>query len=102
MPKPWVVSQEKCGTRREPWSPTLTLRSPTSPPTPFVPYKPTVDGIFSVPSLIPGIYTVKVQATGFMTHIRTNVEVQVQQDMRLNFTLHAGQGRKPRRKGRRN
>jgi hypothetical protein len=34
-----------------------------------------VDGIFLVPSLIPDIYTVKVEATGFRTSIRSNIEL---------------------------
>jgi hypothetical protein len=48
-------------------------------------------GIYSFPNLIPGIYSVKVAATGFDTIVKTNIELQVQQTARLDFTLAVGQ-----------
>src|SRR3569833_4250783 len=48
-------------------------------------------GDYSFPSLPPGVYTVKVQKQGFKTVESTNVRVQVQQPVRLDFTLEVGQ-----------
>ena len=48
-------------------------------------------GIYSVPSLPPGRYQVKVTASGFDTALRTNIELQVQQTARVVFTLTVGQ-----------
>ena len=36
------------------------------------------DGIYTFPSLIPGTYTVKVEASGFQVMVRSNIELQVQ------------------------
>jgi len=48
-------------------------------------------GIYSFPNLIPGTYQVKVAATGFETVVKTNIELQVQQTARVDFTLAVGQ-----------
>jgi hypothetical protein len=49
------------------------------------------DGLYVFPSLIPGAYDVSVQANGFRAETRTNVELQVQQTARVDFTLEVGQ-----------
>ena len=48
-------------------------------------------GIYSFPNLIPGVYQVKVTATGFSPITKTNIELQVQQTARVDFTLALGQ-----------
>jgi hypothetical protein len=48
-------------------------------------------GIYTFPSVPPGTYHVKTEHTGFKTAVVANVEVQVQQTVRLDFTLQLGQ-----------
>jgi hypothetical protein len=48
------------------------------------------EGIFSMPALLPGIYAIKVEKTGFASQIRNNVELQVAQVLRLDFALQPG------------
>ena len=48
-------------------------------------------GIYSFPALNPGTYQVKVEASGFQSMTRSNVELQVQQTARVDFTLIIGQ-----------
>src|SRR5258708_5299526 len=48
-------------------------------------------GVYSFPGLIPGMYQVKVAAPGFETMVKTNIELQVQQTARIDFTLVVGQ-----------
>jgi hypothetical protein len=48
-------------------------------------------GDYSFPSLPPGIYNVKVEHQGFKIAASNNVQVQVQQTLRLDFTLEVGQ-----------
>src|SRR5712692_2468989 len=48
-------------------------------------------GIYGFPSLVPGTYQVKVEAPGFQPMVRTNIELQVQQTARVDFTLTIGQ-----------
>src|SRR5712691_9759376 len=48
-------------------------------------------GIYSFPALVPGPYQVKVEATGFQSAVRSNIELQVQQTARVDFTLTVGQ-----------
>ena len=43
------------------------------------------------PGLIPGIYQVKVVVTGFETMVKTNIELQVHETARIDFTLSVGQ-----------
>src|SRR3954453_16156946 len=48
-------------------------------------------GIYSFPALVPGIYSVKIEASGFQPVLRNNVELQVQQTARIDFTMAVGQ-----------
>ena len=48
-------------------------------------------GDYSFPSVPPGVYNVKAEHTGFKLVTSRNVEVQVQQSVRLDFTLEVGQ-----------
>ena len=48
-------------------------------------------GIYSFPALVPGPYQVKVEAPGFQSAVRSNIELQVQQTARVDFTLVVGQ-----------
>ena len=43
-------------------------------------------GIYSFPGLIPGTYQVKAAAGGFQTAVTNNIELQVQQTARVDFT----------------
>jgi hypothetical protein len=47
-------------------------------------------GDYSLPSLSPGIYTVKVEHPGFKTATTTDVKVEVQQSVRLDVSLQLG------------
>src|SRR5437016_2123900 len=47
-------------------------------------------GIYSFPSLVPGLYSVKVALPGFQPVARS-IELQVQQTARVDFTLAVGQ-----------
>ncbi len=53
--------------------------------------KTNADGIYSFPDLVPGTYQVKVEAAGFDTVVKTNIELQVQQTARVDFSLAVGQ-----------
>src|SRR6266581_6383029 len=48
-------------------------------------------GVYNIPSLTPGLYTVKVEAQGFQSAVRSAVELQVQQTARIDFQLQVGQ-----------
>jgi Carboxypeptidase regulatory-like domain len=48
-------------------------------------------GIYSFPDLTPGIYQERVVASGFATIVKTNIELQVQQTARVDFSLSVGQ-----------
>jgi hypothetical protein len=48
-------------------------------------------GIYSFPALIPGTYQVRVEASGFQPVVRSNIDLQVQQTARIDFTLSVGQ-----------
>jgi hypothetical protein len=48
-------------------------------------------GDYTFPSVPPGFYNVKVEHQGFKTYSSNKVEVQVQQTVRLDFTLQIGQ-----------
>jgi hypothetical protein len=48
-------------------------------------------GIYSFPSLPPGKYDIRVEKPGFKADTSKQVEVQVQQTVRLDFTLQVGQ-----------
>jgi len=47
-------------------------------------------GNYSFPALQPGVYNVRVEASGFRTEVRTSVELQVQQAARIDFQLNVG------------
>src|SRR5215469_9941198 len=44
-------------------------------------------GVYSFPSLQPGVYNLRVEQTGFRAAVENNVELQVQQTARVDFTL---------------
>jgi hypothetical protein len=48
-------------------------------------------GDYSFPSLPPGVYNIKVERQGFKTAESENINVQVQQTVRLDFALQLGQ-----------
>src|SRR5438552_9833772 len=48
-------------------------------------------GGYGLPSVPPGFYNVKVEHQGFKAAVANGVEVQVQQTVRLDFTLTVGQ-----------
>ena len=47
-------------------------------------------GSYVFPTLLPGIYNVKVDLQGFQSKVRNAVELQVQQTARLDFSLELG------------
>ncbi len=47
-------------------------------------------GIYTLPAMPPGAYNVKVEMKGFGAQVRNNVELQVSQVARLDFTLNVG------------
>ena len=49
------------------------------------------DGLYTFAALPPGVYNLKVEHPGFKVANTTNVELQVQQTVRLDFTLQLGQ-----------
>ena len=49
------------------------------------------EGLYTFGSVPPGVYNIKIEHPGFKTVTSTNVEVQVQQSVRLDFTLEVGQ-----------
>jgi hypothetical protein len=48
-------------------------------------------GVYSFPSLVPGLYNIKVEKQGFRTITQTSIELQVQQTARMDFALQVGQ-----------
>jgi len=50
-------------------------------------------GVYRFPSLVPGHYSVKVEADGFKPVVRSGIEVQVQQMARIDFALQLGSER---------
>src|SRR5258705_749134 len=51
----------------------------------------TGEGLYDFNAVPPGVYNVRVEHPGFRTVTSTNVEVQVQQSVRLDLTLQVGQ-----------
>src|SRR3954468_23485870 len=51
----------------------------------------TDSGDYTFPAVPPGSYTVKVEKTAFKSASTTDVQVQIQQTVRLDFTLQVGQ-----------
>src|SRR5262245_4680619 len=48
-------------------------------------------GVYSFPSLQPGIYSVRVEKVGFQSQVRSGIELQVQAVARIDFRLDVGQ-----------
>src|SRR6202521_5405471 len=48
-------------------------------------------GEYNAPNLIPGIYTVRIEANGFQTLNRENVEIEVGREVRVDLTPRPGQ-----------
>src|SRR4051812_15371594 len=48
-------------------------------------------GEYAPPSPPPGTYTVKAEKPGFKTLVRSQVEIQVQENARIDFELQIGQ-----------
>src|SRR5450432_3327636 len=48
-------------------------------------------GVYSFPSLAPGIYLLRAEKTGFKTVVRNEIELQVQQAARIDIELPIGQ-----------
>ena len=51
----------------------------------------TDSGDYTFPSVLPGFYSVKAEHPGFKAAVTNNLEVQVQQAVRLDMTLQVGQ-----------
>jgi hypothetical protein len=49
------------------------------------------EGIYSFPSLFPGVYALKVEQQGFKSVLRDSLELQVQQVARIDVSLEIGQ-----------
>src|SRR5436190_1241446 len=47
-------------------------------------------GIYSVPSLVPGLYEVRAENTGFKSGVRRGVELEVGAVARINFAMEVG------------
>jgi len=48
-------------------------------------------GVYSLPSLQPGVYNIRVEKQGFKVMAQNNVRLEVQQNARLDFELSVGQ-----------
>jgi hypothetical protein len=48
-------------------------------------------GDYTIPNVRPGRYKVSAQVTGFSTSVNSNVNVQIQQTTRVDFSLSPGQ-----------
>jgi hypothetical protein len=49
------------------------------------------EGLYAFPALLPGAYSVKVDKTGFKTFTQSNIEVQVQAQVRVDINMQLGQ-----------
>src|SRR5262249_925017 len=47
--------------------------------------------VYAIPSLQPAVYNLKVEMPGFRTLIRNDLELEVQQTARVDFTMQVGQ-----------
>jgi len=48
-------------------------------------------GVYDVPALVPGFYSISVEVNGFKTEVRNHIELQVQEAARLDFVMQVGQ-----------
>ncbi len=48
-------------------------------------------GLYTIANLVPGVYEVKVSATGFSTDVQSGLTLAVGQQLQLNFGLRVGQ-----------
>ncbi|MEO8663295.1 MAG: carboxypeptidase-like regulatory domain-containing protein, partial [Bryobacteraceae bacterium] len=48
-------------------------------------------GFYTFPAMVPGVYNLKAEKSGFKSFIKTQVELQVQQSARIDFELQVGQ-----------
>src|SRR5437868_6983793 len=48
-------------------------------------------GSYAFPLLPPGVYTIKAEKMGFKTLVQNKVQIQVQQNTRIDFDLEVGQ-----------
>src|SRR5947207_4250558 len=49
-----------------------------------------IDGLFNIPALPPGVYNLQVDAKGFPKQARENLELQVGQVAKLDFSMQIG------------
>lgn len=49
------------------------------------------NGIYSAPALQPGMYSIRVEKSGFQSMVRSGIELQVQQVARVDFRMQIGQ-----------
>jgi hypothetical protein len=49
------------------------------------------EGLYTFPALVPGMYQVKVEKDGFNAYVRKDIELQVQQTVRIDVSLTVGQ-----------
>ena len=54
------------------------------------PYKTTGDGIYNVPNLVPGTYTITVEAANFKRAVFTDIQVGVGQEVTIDAALQPG------------
>ncbi|HYM13161.1 MAG TPA: carboxypeptidase-like regulatory domain-containing protein [Bryobacterales bacterium] len=47
-------------------------------------------GVYDLPALLPGAYNLKAEMKGFTTQVRNDIELQVAQVARIDFTLQVG------------
>ncbi|MBM3788213.1 MAG: carboxypeptidase regulatory-like domain-containing protein, partial [Acidobacteria bacterium] len=47
-------------------------------------------GVYNIPALPPGVYSLRVEMKGFTSQVRNNVELQVAQVARIDLTLQVG------------
>jgi len=48
-------------------------------------------GLYTIPNLVPGVYEIRVTATGFSTDVQSGLSIAVGQQLQLNFGLKVGQ-----------
>src|SRR5579885_2443048 len=51
-------------------------------------------GVYDVPALLPGTYNLKAEMKGFATQVRNDIELQVAQVARIDFSLRVGTSRR--------